>query len=229
MHTITTLWYLSYWKVIPLTLNSNFITQRKSMSNANKSIKKDSFYIFLVLAFISGFLSGAAFAVYKFSPQENKQQSSQTTTISDQESQAIINLEAEVTANPGKFQAWTQLGNLYFDSNQPLKAIKAYNKSLELHAGNANILTDLGVMYRRAKQPQKAIELFNKAIAMDPTHEISRMNKGIVLMYDLNDISEAIGAWEGLLKINPDAKAGNGDSVRDFVDQLKKDQAKAGQ
>ncbi len=200
------------------------------MSNANKSIKKDSLYLFVVLAFVAGFLSGAAFAIYKLSPQEKtQQQQSQTSTISEQESQAILNLEAEVTANPDKFQAWTELGNLYFDSNQPEKAIKAYNKSLELHAGNANILTDLGVMYRRIKQPQKAIETFDKAIAMNSTHEVSRLNKGIVFMYDLNDVNAAIDAWEGLLKINPNAKAGNGDSIREFVDQLKEDQTKQGQ
>jgi cytochrome c-type biogenesis protein CcmH/NrfG len=206
------------------------------MSNANKSSKKDNFYVFIVLAFAAGFLCGAAFAVYKMPSGSKMPPGSQTTTesqqssnISDQELQAIVNLEAEVTANPEKFQAWTQLGNLYYDSDQPLKAIKAYSTSLQLHAGNANILTDLGVMYRRAKQPQKALESFEKAIAMDPTHEVSRLNKGIVLMYDLDDIPGAINAWEGLLTINPDAKAGNGDPIKDFIDHLKQDQAKQGQ
>lgn len=210
------------------------------MSNAKKSAKKDNFYLFIVLAFVAGFLCGAGFAVYKMpagdqtTPQSQQSsnttsQSQQSSNISDQESQAIVNLEAEVTANPEKFQAWTQLGNLYYDSDQPLKAIKAYTTSLQLHAGNANILTDLGVMYRRAKQPQKALESFDKAIAMDPTHEVSRLNKGIVLMYDLDDIPGAINAWEGLLKINPDAKAGNGDRIKDFVEHLKEDQAKQGQ
>lgn len=199
------------------------------MSDANKKTKKDSLYIFVVLSFIAGFLCGAAFAVYKLSPGDEGQEKTQTSNGSTQESQAIANLEAEVTRNPEKFQAWTQLGNLYFDTNQPNKAIKAYTKSLELHGGNADILTDLGVMYRRAKQPHKAMETFEKAISMDPTHEVSRMNKGIVLMYDLDDINGAITAWEELLKINPNAKAGNGDSIKSFVDHLKEDQAKQGQ
>jgi len=78
-------------------------------------------------------------------------------------------------------------------------------------------------MYRRTDRPEKAIEAFDKAIAMDPTHEISRLNKGIVLMYDRNDPDGAIESWENLLKINPNATTGNGDSVREFVDQVKKE------
>ena len=74
------------------------------------------------------------------------------------------------------------------------------------------MLTDLGVMYRRTGQPRKAIDAFNKAITMDPTHEISRLNKGIVLMYDLNDTEAALTSWEKLLEVNPDARTGNGDS-----------------
>ncbi|MEE4243439.1 MAG: hypothetical protein V2I36_18410, partial [Desulfopila sp.] len=63
---------------------------------------------------------------------------------------------------------------------------------------------------------------------MDPTHEISRLNKGIVLMYDLNKPEEAVQSWENLLKINPEAKTGSGDSIRDFVDHLKEEMGKQG-
>ena len=101
------------------------------MSNAKKPPKKDNFYLFIVLAFVAGFLCGAAFAVYKLpSGGQTTGQPQQSSNISDQEQQAIANLEAEVTANPKKFQAWTQLGNLYYDSDKPLKAIKAYSTSL---------------------------------------------------------------------------------------------------
>ena len=47
-------------------------------------------------------------------------------------------------------------------------------------------------------------------------------------MYDLEDINGAIAAWEELLKINPDAKAGNGDPIKDFIRHLKEDQTKQG-
>jgi tetratricopeptide (TPR) repeat protein len=173
--------------------------------------------------FILGFLTGVGFTIYKTgstvsdSPTTNSQQSSKN----EERHQNILKLEAEVTANPEDFQAWRQLGNLYYDHNEPEKAIAAYSKSIEFHSGDANILTDLGAMYRRTKQPQKAIESFNKGIQMEPTHEPARFNKGIVLLYDLNKRGDAIATWEELLKINPEARTGNGESIRDFINNVK--------
>lgn len=199
------------------------------MSNTEKSPRKDNLVMFVAIAFIVGFVSGAAFAVYKLGGTNvNTQTAAQQSSISEQERQAILHLEQEVTASPDKFQAWTQLGNLYYDTGQYAKAVKAYEKSLELHAGNADIWTDLGVMYRRTGDSQKAIEAFDKAIDMDPTHQTSRLNKGIVLMYDFNDADGAIQSWENLLRINPEAKSSAGESIREFVDQLKEDLAKQG-
>ena len=97
----------------------------------------------------------------------------------------------------------------------------ADRKSLELNPDNANVWTDLGVMYRRSDNPKKALECFNRAADADPTHEVSRFNKGIVLLHDLNDMEGAIKAWEELLKINPFAMAGNGQSVDEIVKQFK--------
>lgn len=209
------------------------------MSTTNKPVKKDSLVMYVAIAFIAGFLAGAAFAVYKMGPsqpapvasqpQETNQQApaqTQQNQMSSQQAEAIKNLEAEVTANPDKFASWTQLGNLYYDTGQYQNAIKAYTKSLELHSGDGNIWTDLGVMYRRTKQPQKAIESFNKAMEIDPTHEVSRFNKGIVLLYDLNDPQGAIAAWEDLLRVNPEAQAANGTHIHDLVDQVRQDLAK---
>ena len=175
-----------------------------------------------IIVFVLGFLAGVAFTIYKSSPETQPQiASGQQTTQGDKNQQEILNLEAEVTAHPENFQAWIQLGHAYFDTNQPEKAIAAYSKSLELHSGDANLLTDLGVMYRRTNQPDKAISYFDQAIAKDPAHLTSRFNKGIVLYYDKNDKAGAIAAWEGLLAIDPEAKAGNGERIRDLVERLK--------
>ena len=85
---------------------------------------------------------------------------------------------------------------------------------------NPNVLTDLGVMYRRNGQPEKALEAFNRAMTVDPSHEQSRFNKGIVLRYDMNDREAAIEAWEKLLEINPDAMAPNGQPVSEAIKTL---------
>jgi tetratricopeptide (TPR) repeat protein len=75
-------------------------------------------------------------------------------------------------------------------------------------------------MYRRNGQPVKALEVFDKAIALDPRHEQSRFNKGIVLRYDMNDREGAVKAWEDLLKINPNAMAPNGLPVSEAIKSL---------
>lgn len=186
-------------------------------------------YLAFVIIFILGFVGGIGFAVFKMgvgeggSASPTAQQSSNQTAQTDA---AITTMEAEVTANPENFQSWVQLGHLYFDSNQHEKAIVAYTTSLKYHTGDANLLTDLGVMYRRTNQPEKAIEWFKKAQAMDPQHQPSRFNEGIVRYYDLGDTQGAIASWEELLRINPDATAGDGQKIREFVDQIKNEQTK---
>ncbi len=186
--------------------------------------KKKNQLITFVVIFLVGFVTGIAFTVFKSGPTEvattgGGQQQAQNNEVQ----QAILRLEAEVTAHPENFQSWVQLGHLYYDSSQVEKAIGAYTKSLEMHSGDANLLTDLGVMYRRAKQPGKAIESFNKAIKMDPTHQPARFNKGIVFMYDLDQPQEALVEWEEVLKINPEAKAANGELLRDAIKHIKEE------
>lgn len=181
--------------------------------------------------FIAGFLAGVAFTVFKgttIGPQQMAAAPAGQEIIQSAETrQTLLNLEAEVTANPADFEAWTRLGHLYYDTDQPAKAIAAYGKSLELHKGDANLLTDLGVMYRKTNQFQKAIEYFDRAIKEDPSHIPSRYNKGIVMMYDLRDVNGAIASWEGLLTIDPRAKTANGESIRDLVDKMKAEQSPA--
>jgi tetratricopeptide (TPR) repeat protein len=86
----------------------------------------------------------------------------------------------------------------------------------------------MGVMYRRNGNPQEAIKAFDKAIEADPKHEVSRMNKGIVLLHDLKDTDGAIKAWEGLLEVNPVAMAPTGRSVDEMIQQMKKQQSQMG-
>lgn len=170
-----------------------------------------------VAMLVIGFISGAAFGVLK------------TTSLSDRKTavsnasppQMLQALEGEAAQNPQNADIWARLGHAYFDTDQYQKAIDAYEKSLAIEPGNPNVLTDLGVMYRRNKQPRKALEMFSKAIAHDPKHEVSRMNKGIVLLHDLNDEQGAIEAWEELLKINPLAAFGNGQTVDEKIRHYK--------
>jgi cytochrome c-type biogenesis protein CcmH/NrfG len=199
-------------------------------NSPSRPANKGQLLIYSVI-FIAGFLAGVAFTVFKGTTIVPEQMAAapagQKTTQTAETRQALLNLEAEVTANPANFEAWTRLGHLYYDTDQPTKAIAAYGKSLELHKGDANLLTDLGVMYRKTNQFEKAIESFDRAIKEDPSHIPSRYNKGIVMMYDLSNVNGAVASWEGLLKIDPQAKTANGESIRDLVNKMKAGQTPA--
>jgi cytochrome c-type biogenesis protein CcmH/NrfG len=190
------------------------------MEKNQATVSKQTLYLSVLIVFIAGFVAGIVFTVMKSDSGPAAQNPSQQPAQSQQEAQAILNLEAEVTANPDNYNAWTQLGHLYFDSNQVEKAVGAYEKSLSLHSCNANIWTDLGVMYRRSGAPQKALEAFEKAMSMDSTHTPSRFNKGIVLNFDLGKTDEAIASWQSVLAIDPDYKTGNGMPLEDLIDQV---------
>ncbi|MGB3222303.1 MAG: hypothetical protein WBB23_05830, partial [Desulforhopalus sp.] len=121
------------------------MAQNRTKENvgATGSKKQSNKLLTYFIIFVFGFLAGVAFTVIK-----GKTPDPATSTVtgeqaphSDDIHKAILNLEAEVTANPENFQSWVRLGHLYYDTDQPEKAIAAYNKSLELHSGDANLLT----------------------------------------------------------------------------------------
>lgn len=117
--------------------------------------------------------------------------------------QNIQLMEKMVAAEPGNRGAWVQLGNAYFDSRQPVQAIEAYNRALELDPNDPDVLTDQGVMFREMKWYDRAIENFNKANELNPAHPQSLYNLGVVYRYDLNDLNRAREVWTRYLEINP--------------------------
>lgn len=203
------------------------------MADLSNCVRKQTLAMAIALALCIGFIGGVVFAAYKLaSPSKNKEQTVAGMNIapSGQSVQApdvtfkIREVEAYLANHPGDADAWTKLGDLFFDSDQFENSIVAYQKSLKISSGNKNVMTDMGVMYRRSNQPEKAIAIFDKVIEQDPLFESARFNKGVVLLHDLNNIQGAIRTWEDLVLINPLAMAPNGESVDAIVQRMKKQQ-----
>ena len=199
----------------------------KQKSPEGNYVKKETMLIVALIAVVIGFLGGVFYSALQSGPSGSiqktsapSQQPQQQPGLTSEQARTILSLEQEVVANPENVEAWTQLGHVYYDTNNVSKAINAYEKSLELRPNDPNVLTDLGVMYRRSGQPEKALAAFDKAMGIAPNHEQSRFNKGVVLRYDLNDREGAIKAWEELLKINPNALAPNGRPVSEAIKEL---------
>lgn len=179
-----------------------------------KYVRQQTLFTAVIIAVGLGFLGGVVLTTYKLSrlnPPDVHE------PIQKNISEMTGSLESETVQNPDNVQAWIQLGNLYFDSEAYDKAIRAYEKALELKPGNPDVLTDLGVMYRSAGHPDKAIHAFDRAIAADPNHETAHFNKGIVLMHDIKDQEQAVRIWKNLLEINPLFTTPNGQTLQEIV------------
>ncbi len=189
-------------------------------------VKKETLYIVALITFGVGFISGVIFSAIKSGPMGDgqnvpPQQASQQAPAQQNKFEAIKALEEVVAKEPQNYEAWVNLGNNYYDTNQNEKAIVAYDKALAINNSSANVWTDMGIMYRRTGQFDKAIESFDEGAKRDSSHIFSRYNKGIVLLYDLKDTAGAIAAWEEVLKIDPSLTTQDGRKLSDWVAELK--------
>jgi cytochrome c-type biogenesis protein CcmH/NrfG len=134
--------------------------------------------------------------------------------------ETVNRLRAMLGKDPGNYQAWVELGNTYYDANQPSRAVEAYVKALAIDGSSPDVHTDLGNMYRALGRPQDAVAEYRKAREVSPQHVQSRMNLGVTLLYDLKDYQGATEAWEDYLRVQPTGE--QADQVRSQLEGLRK-------
>ncbi len=195
-----------------------------SVKKSGKSSDNRYNVVWIAVGFlVIGFFVGVVVGVYKSGsiPMGQFTGDAPAKSQSPEMASRIEALSSLVQKNPHDLQGWIDLGDACFDANRYQEAIRAYQKALDINPQNANVWTDMGVMYRLSGKPREAIHAFDKAAEIDPKHEISRIDKGIVLLYDLNDKAGAIRAWESVLAINPLAALSSGQSVEEMLKTLK--------
>jgi len=197
-------------------------------------MKKETAILAIVIALVVGFAIGASVGILymvnkgeravektaivqkpQMAPMPAPQGPSPTEVASKTEL-----LKDILKKDPKNLSAWVELGNLYFDSDQPKEAIEAYSQYLAIKPDNADVRTDMGIMYRKLGDFDRAIAEFRKAARSDSKHMNSRYNIGIVLLHDKQDIKGAIKAWEEYLKV--DSKSERADRVKNQMINLKK-------
>jgi len=142
-------------------------------------------------------------------------------TPSPETIRAIQNLIKITVTNPTSHEAWTILGNAYFDADLPDEAIAAYSKALAIRPDDTNILNDQGAMYRQKGDFPNAIANFEKAFMIDPDNLESLYNCGYVYAFDLNNISRALQIWERYLEIDRESETAR--QIYCFLDRYKKE------
>ena len=166
-------------------------------------MKKETLLI-IVVTLVAGLIIGLVLGQNDSgsrAPAQSRAPSGPVPTVSLQ--QKLGELKNIVASDPGNFQAWVALGNEYFDSNQFMDAIEAYDKALAIKPDSPDVLTDQGVMFKRLGWFDRAIDNFSKASQIDPSHATSIYNIGIVYRYDLQDFAKAEEAWTKFLEVNP--------------------------
>lgn len=197
-------------------------------------MKKETVILIVVIAFLTGFITGATVAILKGTKGAEKAAMAQKPQMAQEAAppsappgpspaevaSKIQTLKEIVKKDPKNLPAWVEMGNLYFDSSQPNEAIEAYSQYLALKPDNPDVRTDMGVMYRALGNFDRAIEESRKAAQSDPKHINSRYNIGIVLLHDKQDIKGAVKAWEDYLKVDPNSERAV--RVRGQIDKMKK-------
>jgi cytochrome c-type biogenesis protein CcmH/NrfG len=183
-------------------------------------MKKENL-LFLVVALIVGLLVGIIVGNKGGGGDSTASSSSPPSATAPVQNfdQQIKMLKQVVEKEPENRNAWVQLGHNYFDSNQYVQAVEAYDKALELDGNDPNVLTDQGVMFRKLGWYDRAVQNFEKAYALNSLHTQSVYNLGIVYRYDLNDFAKAVEAWEKFLAIAPPGPST--DQVRAEVEFMK--------
>jgi cytochrome c-type biogenesis protein CcmH/NrfG len=197
-------------------------------------VKKETVILVVVITFLVGFITGATVAILrgkkgaeKVAAVQKPQGAPQTAPMPAPEgppppevASKIQTLKDIVKKDPKNLPAWVEMGNLYFDSNQPKEAIEAYSQYLAAKPDNPDVRTDMGIMYRKLGDFDRAIEEFKWAAQNDPKHVNSRYNLGLVLLHDKQDMKGAIKAWEEYLNVDP--KSERAERVRTQMEKIKK-------
>jgi tetratricopeptide (TPR) repeat protein len=193
-------------------------------------MKKEAAILAIVIAFLVGFITGATVAILKSKKGAERPamvQKAPTATMPAPPGPSPLEVAGKIQAlkdilkkDPKNLSAWVELGDLYFDSDQPREAIEAYSQYLALKPDNSDIRTDMGIMFRKLGDFDQALKEFRMAAQSDPKHVNSRYNIGIVLLHDKQDIKGAIKAWEEYLKVDP--KSERADRVRAQMANLKR-------
>ena len=152
-------------------------------------------------------------------PTQSDQQAAQPQ-IPHEQLRVIQELEKQLANEPAKRELYVALGNACFDARQHERAIRAYEKALEMNDRDADVLTDVGIMYREAGAYDMALARFRQAQTVDPAHINAAFNEGVVLYYDLQRKPEALARWQRLLDANPAARAPNGKALGDLIKEL---------
>jgi tetratricopeptide (TPR) repeat protein len=127
-----------------------------------KDVHKNNVILLIIVALLVGFVIGAIAGI-KFSSKESPRPVAETDGAAPENPKIVSNedlshLQNILKEDSDNLKALISLGNLYFDSNEPQKAIDMYRRALKIDPANADVRTDMATMYRNLKDYDKAVK-----------------------------------------------------------------------
>lgn len=133
----------------------------------------------------------------------------------------IEHIQEIVKKDSTNFDAWSALGNLYFDANMPTEAIAHYQHALTLKPDDIHVMTDLATMLRAAGRPDTAVTVLNHALTVDSTLAQAWFNLGVIQSFDLKNQREALRAWKKFIALSPASE--HTEPVQKEIERLEKE------
>ena len=111
-------------------------------------------------------------------------------------------LLARVAQDEADVDAYLALGNLYYDSDRPHRAIPAYQEVLKHRPDDPNVRTDLGTRYKRLDKLDEARQQYELVLQKHPKHLGATYNLAVVTEL-AGDRRRAAELWERAAALAP--------------------------
>lgn len=178
---------------------------------AELTAKASAWVVLIAVPLVSIFMyqqfGGGAPAINQELPPPQAMQQDQMHNIE----QMVISLETKLAENPNDAQGWSMLGRSYYFLKQNEKAVKAYQKAIELGLDyDANIFADLADTMAvvnnmtLAGEPMKYVE---RALQLDPQH-VKALYLAASAMMQTQEYAKAKEYWVKILALMPPGSEG---------------------
>ena len=122
-------------------------------------------------------------------------------------------LKLRLADNPDDADAHLALGNLYYDSDRPHRAIEEYQKVLEAGPCSPNVRTDIRTCYKKMNQLDKARAEYEHVLKDHRKHVNATFNLAAVTRLQ-GDLPGAADLWERAAALASDPRAAKSPSGR---------------
>ncbi|MBO0792902.1 MAG: tetratricopeptide repeat protein [Ktedonobacteraceae bacterium] len=104
--------------------------------------------------------------------------------------------------NPDYFDAYAQLGYLFYEQKEYRQALKYFHYALELQSRHVELWVMLGVLHTLRKNYLRALDELNHAVKLNPIHHLPYYNRADVYMH-LQEYTQALADYSKALELDP--------------------------